>query len=242
MAKVTIYVSRHGESMFNVLGLIGGDPGLSPEGQQYAQKLNGWVGTHCKSMQAMAAKEGDSKTMKVWYSPMCRAKETAEAVGGDCIDRKVEYRALREIDVGICDGMSYKEIEIKYPQEFQARTDDKLRYRYPRGESYLDLVQRLEPVILELERQDCPVLVIAHQALLRCLYAYFREIPLEEVPFISVPLHTVIELNHGRTGVCNEQRHKLMHVDPASEVTQGGHKIAVQDASSTPIRNSLTSA
>ena len=51
------------------------------------------------------------------------------------------------------------------------------------------------------------MLVIAHQALLRCLYAYFapgREISLEEVPFLKIPLHTLIELNHGRTGKVEE--------------------------------------
>ena len=46
--------------------------------------------------------------------------------------------------------------------------------RYPRGESYEDLVARLEPVIMELERQQ-NVLVIGHQAVIRCLLAYFLD-------------------------------------------------------------------
>lgn len=41
-------------------------------------------------------------------------------------------------------------------------------------QSYQDLVQRLEPVIMELERQE-NVLVICHQAVLRCLLAYFLD-------------------------------------------------------------------
>lgn len=59
-------------------------------------------------------------------------------------------QALDEIHAGICDGMTYAEVEAKYPEEFAARTRDKLRYRYPSGESYLDVVQRLEPVIIEV--------------------------------------------------------------------------------------------
>lgn len=39
-------------------------------------------------------------------------------------------------------------------------------------QSYADLVVRLEPVIMELERQQ-NILVIAHQAVARCLLAYF---------------------------------------------------------------------
>lgn len=42
------------------------------------------------------------------------------------------------------------------------------------GESQLNLVQRLEPVIMELERQE-NVLVICHQAVMRCLLAYFLD-------------------------------------------------------------------
>lgn len=44
----------------------------------------------------------------------------------------------------------------------------------PPTQSYEDLVQRLEPVIMELERQE-NVLVICHQAVMRCLLAYFLD-------------------------------------------------------------------
>lgn len=37
-----------------------------------------------------------------------------------------------------------------------------------------DVIDRLETVIFELERLDKPVLVIGHQAVNRCLLAYFR--------------------------------------------------------------------
>lgn len=39
-----------------------------------------------------------------------------------------------------------------YKEDFNERDDDKYNYRYKGGESYRDLVQRLEPVIMELER------------------------------------------------------------------------------------------
>ena len=48
--------------------------------------------------------------------------------------------------------------------------------RYPRGESYEDVVVRLESVIMELERQE-NVLVVGHQAVLRCVLAYFLDKP-----------------------------------------------------------------
>ena len=65
--------------------------------------------------------------------------------------------------------------------------------RYPNGESYEDLVARMEPVIMELERKE-NVVVVGHQAVLRCLLGYFLEVAEDKMPYIEVPLHTVIKL------------------------------------------------
>lgn len=54
--------------------------------------------------------------------------------------------------------------------------------RYPSGESYLDVIQRLEPVIIEIERERECVCVVAHQAILRALYGYFTKCPLKVRP------------------------------------------------------------
>jgi broad specificity phosphatase PhoE len=50
-----------------------------------------------------------------------------------------------------------------YPDDFANRDEDKFNYRYRGGESYRDVVVRLEPVIMELERQE-NILIIGHQA------------------------------------------------------------------------------
>lgn len=110
------------------------------------------------------------RELKVWTSHMKRTIETAEALGVPY----EQWKALNEIDAGVCEEMTYEEIQERYPEEFALRDQDKYRYRYPKGESYEDLVQRLEPVIMELERQE-NVLVICHQAVMRCLLAYFLD-------------------------------------------------------------------
>ena len=46
---------------------------------------------------------------------------------------------------------------------------------------------------MELERQS-NVLVVSHQAVLRCILAYFDNKNREELPYLNVPLHTVIKL------------------------------------------------
>ena len=57
---------------------------------------------------------------------------------------------------------------------------------------------------MELERQE-NILIIGHQAILRCLYAYFHNLPHEDLPYIKIPLHTVIKLTPKAYG-CDEER------------------------------------
>lgn len=43
-------------------------------------------------------------------------------------------RNLDELYAGVCDGLTYQEIKEKFPDEFARRQENKLTYRYPRGE------------------------------------------------------------------------------------------------------------
>ncbi|XP_024973984.1 6-phosphofructo-2-kinase/fructose-2,6-bisphosphatase-like isoform X2 [Cynara cardunculus var. scolymus] len=191
-----ILLTRHGESRDNVRGRIGGDTVLSGQGEVYAKKLSNFVEKRLKNERAAS----------IWTSTLQRTILTANQIVGF---PKIQWRALDEINAGVCDGMTYEEIKKNMPEEYESRKKDKLRYRYPRGESYLDVIQRLEPVIIELERQRAPVVVVSHQAVLRALYAYFADRPLKEIPHIEMPLHTIIEIQMGVTGV-QEKRYKLM--------------------------------
>ncbi len=200
-----VYMTRHGESQFNVDGKIGGDPGLSNLGHRFAEALVVFVDENPDLPQ---------NKLQVWSSTMKRARQTSNKL--DC-NRYVEWRALREIEVGICDGLTYEQVEEQYPKEYAAREIDKLNYRYPRGESYLDVINRLEPVIFEIERQTNPLLIVAHQAVLRCLYAYFIDLPNTEAPYLSIPLHCVIKLTPQAFG-CSEKRFKVFENTPDGQL------------------------
>jgi len=82
--------------------------------------------------------------------------------------------------------MTHAEIKAKFPELWEARLKDKLYFRYPGagGESYIDLIQRIKPVIVELERQHKSVLVVSHLAVQRCLLAYFAGQASTRITFI----------------------------------------------------------
>ncbi|XP_053544339.1 6-phosphofructo-2-kinase/fructose-2,6-bisphosphatase 3 isoform X2 [Ictalurus punctatus] len=173
----SIYLCRHGESQHNLQGRLGGDSGLSTRGRKFAGALSKFVG------------EQNLKNLKVWTSQLKRSIQTAEALNVPY----EQWKALNEIDAGVCEEMTYEEMRERYPDEFALRDQDKYYYRYPTGESYQDLVQRVEPVIMELERQE-NVLVICHQAVMRCLLAYFLDKSADEMPYLKCPLHTILKL------------------------------------------------
>lgn len=173
-----ILLLRHGESAFNVSGIVGGDASLTERGRGFAERLAAWL------------PEQLPRTPQVWTSTLVRTIETARGLPWPSLVLK----NLDEIDAGIYDGWTYGEIERQSPIEWAARAADKLRYRYPRGESYEDVIARLDPVIIELERQRDPVVVVGHQAVIRCLYGYFKDLAPEACPHVEIPLHTVITL------------------------------------------------
>ncbi|CAF1354906.1 unnamed protein product [Rotaria sp. Silwood1] len=125
----------------------------------------------------------------VWTSQMQQAIQTAEKLNVP----KEQWKALNGINAGIFEGLTYREVAESYPEQFAARNQSKYYYRYPGGESYHDLLARLEPVIMELERA-ANVLVITHQAVIRCILAYFLDTDPERLPYLKIPLHTVMKL------------------------------------------------
>jgi len=177
----SVWLSRHGESMLNLEGRIGGDAELSHRGEEYALKLP----------ELVLESVGSDRPLTVWTSTLKRTIATARHLPKHY--NQLQWKALDELDAGVCDGMTYQEIADLYPDDFQARDEDKYNYRYRGGESYRDVVIRLEPIIMELERSE-DILIISHQAVIRCIYAYFMQKTQEESPWVPVPLHTLIKL------------------------------------------------
>nr|XP_033773856.1 6-phosphofructo-2-kinase/fructose-2,6-bisphosphatase 2 isoform X2 [Geotrypetes seraphini] len=218
----TIYLCRHGESECNLNGRIGGDSGLAARGKQFAQALRQFI------------EEQEIVDLKVWTSQLKRTIQTAEALGV----AYEQWKILNEIDAGVCEEMTYKEIEERYPEEFALRVQDKYLYRYPGGESYQDLVQRLEPVIMELERQG-NVLVISHQAVMRCLLAYFLDKGADDLPYLRCPLHTVLKL----TPVAYGCKVEMIHLNVEAVNTHRDKPSHILQKNLTPLRmrrNSFT--
>ena len=169
-----IFVTRHGESMYNLEKRLGGNPTLSPNGFQYASILCDYFNSNFDRL-------------TVWTSCLQRTIKTGE----NLIFEKHFKPELNEINAGICEHLTEDDVKSKHPQIYTERKSDKLRYKYPEGESYLDLIKRLTPLINQLKGCKENVLIIAHQAILRVIIGLLTGVAEEEIPYLSIPLHQV---------------------------------------------------
>jgi broad specificity phosphatase PhoE len=148
----TFYLTRHGQSDYNLKGKIGGDSGLTPAGIEYARRLAQFAKEQIAKHPDRKDEDEESsdtreRPCRLWTSTMTRTKETAQFIEHNAFEhtwdngeqgewvqfRPMPRRNLDELYAGICDGMTYKEIQEVYPEEFARRQQDKLSYRYPRG-------------------------------------------------------------------------------------------------------------
>jgi broad specificity phosphatase PhoE len=230
-----VYLTRHGQSYDNAKGKLGGDSELTKLGMTYATRLweymrkqLGWpVLSVCNE------DEGADGCGEAWVSEscprgegwllltsqLCRTRMTARPILEDSHFvtqsgmRRTHTALLNEISAGVFDGYTAEDIRREAPDEHSARAKDKLRYRYPKGESYLDVAQRVKAVAMEIEREKRPTLVIAHQAVLRTMLAFFQGVSLEDMPRLEIPLHTVLRLTTGPHG-CTVEKVPLMDPVP----------------------------
>ncbi len=80
-------------------------------------------------------------SIQLWTSELVRTHQTAEHI---CATSRTIHPELNELDSGDYDDLTYEDFERLHPEEFAAREADKLCFRYPGGESYVDLCRWVE--------------------------------------------------------------------------------------------------
>jgi alpha-ribazole phosphatase len=80
-------------------------------------------------------------------------------------------RELRELNIGIWEGMTWADIIAKYPLEWEARLADIVNYRVPEGESLLDMASRTVPTLAKIvaAHKGENILVVGHGGMNRTL-------------------------------------------------------------------------
>jgi 6-phosphofructo-2-kinase len=225
LAPRMIWITRHGESTDNVAGKIGGDSHLSASGQKYAKAMTRFIGEQRKEWAVRQADKAanshfppvpgddtppnpyyshelEQHNFCVWTSMLKRGVETGQYFCDEDFEVK-QMRMLDELNAGIMEGLTYDEIRTNHADEYLRRRRDKLAYRYPGpgGEGYLDVINRIRPVIVELERMTDHCLLVTHRSVARVLLAYFQGLNREDVADLDCPLGMLYQMEPKPYGV-----------------------------------------
>ncbi|KAI8138089.1 6-phosphofructo-2-kinase-domain-containing protein [Fennellomyces sp. T-0311] len=200
----TVFFARTGSSVND--GSYRTDAELSPEGWEYAKVLKEFV------VEYRAKKDGttgisadEERSLSVWAPTQKKGRQTASLFVNEPNIAVRHYSMINQLNPGVVDGMTIEEISKQYPDEIERAKADPYHHRYPRAESYHDLAVRLEAIIMELEREKNDVLIVAHETVLRCLYAYLFDRPESDIPKITIPRGKLIVITPSAYG-CKEAR------------------------------------
>jgi len=101
---------------------------------------------------------------------------------------------LNPLDQGAYEGVRRRDFAEKTGRDFhESFARDPINTRFPGGESYSDFVRRVLPVLVEVEQQVEPVIVIAGLSTLQLLSCYFEQVDVREACDYDFPEHTAVE-------------------------------------------------
>jgi broad specificity phosphatase PhoE len=159
MPVTRLYLVRHGATNLTAEDKFSGADGaeLSDEGRSQAARL----GERLRTEDITA----------IYSSPLSRALDTARAVAAPC-NRSVEtHDALREISHGHWEGLTRRDVEKRFAEEYAAWEEDPFTFAPEGGESGVAVLARALPVVREIVTRHAGerVVVVSHKATIRLL-------------------------------------------------------------------------
>lgn len=168
-----IWLVRHGQTDWNLTGRWQGQaphaPGLNDMGR--AQAL------------ALLNQLKDIKISAIYSSDLLRARQTAKLISEPLgLTVTLEPR-LREINLGLWEGMLSSEVEVQYPQELAERAHGPFHARAPQGESPSDMTERVVAAVNDIgkEHADESVIIVSHGVSLAIIICHAQGFPMNEV-------------------------------------------------------------
>ena len=160
---MTLFVARHGQTTWNAKNKICGitDVDLTEKGIEQAHLL------------ALSVKEKDINI--IISSPLKRAVATSRIVSDECnIPMKTDERLIEQ-DYGIFEGVDREDEDfLNHKRNFA--------YKYPNGESMMQVAYRVYSLLDEIKKDYCAknVLIVSHGGVCRVINTYFRDMTNEE--------------------------------------------------------------
>ncbi|AFA49463.1 alpha-ribazole phosphatase [Acetobacterium woodii] len=118
---------------------------------------------------------------KAYTSPLKRCVTTLDSILENKAVTKVIVPALKEISMGDWEGRTFEEVKNQEPEAFNKRGLAIKTFAPPNGESFLELQQRVMPVIKKIANQsdERQVIICTHAGVIRVILTGILGLPLE---------------------------------------------------------------
>ncbi len=154
-----LFLIRHGATQLTAEDRFSGAENvyLSEEGHAQAERL--------------ALRLADDHIAAVYASPLDRTMETARVIAQPHQLSVSPREGLQEISHGHWEGMTRKEVEAQFPEEYTSWESDPFTFAPEGGESGISVLARALPVVREIvvSHTDKNIVVVSHKATIRLI-------------------------------------------------------------------------
>jgi broad specificity phosphatase PhoE len=181
-----LFLIRHGQTDWNLEGKIQGsyDSELNNAGIIQAEELSKRV------------LEFSYKFSKIYSSQQKRSVKTAEILSEATNGDYITIKGLEEMNLGEWEGLSWSEVQEKFPKEYEEWYNNRRYTKSPKGESYQDMLERVLTVIYKIINENCDdVAIVTHSAIIMCLQCYVTNTPFNEMMKFKTDNTTITEFD-----------------------------------------------
>jgi len=162
------FLVRHGETEWNVEGRAQGssDTELSEVGLYQAERLS--------------ARLAHTSFAAIYYSDLSRAMQTAQMIHERSNAPLLTTPELRELSYGVWEGMTYGEVQARYPALYAQLMKGDVKFTPPGGESVKDLLGRVKLLAQRLgatHPNEENILIVGHGGSIRGLLIVLLDLP-----------------------------------------------------------------
>jgi broad specificity phosphatase PhoE len=160
---------RHGDTEFNSSHKFMGhsDIELSPDGKRQIERLHGYL--------------ADEKINAIYGSDLLRTMTAASILNDGRGLEITPCPELREMNYGVCEGLTFGEINQNYPVVAEQCINFTISLEFPDGETFIDFSKRTISFLdrLKAHKPSDTILVVSHNGPLKTLVCHFLGIDQE---------------------------------------------------------------
>lgn len=173
-----IFLVRHGETTFNVVGRLGGS-------SQTKENVLSSLGK--KQVRLLASHLARLGVGAIYSSPLPRALETAKIISRRVRKPIVLDDSFREVGVGVLEGVAFEEVEKRFPRNFDRMCANPWRSSVAGAEPLIRVQYRLlssfRKIVSSHHNQN--VVIVAHNLANRVLLSSLLGISLQNIRILK---------------------------------------------------------